>query len=64
MDQHAVDDNLGPYALAICTPILAIALILYCIRIISHTTPKFRLDYADYIVSFAIVRIISSPPLL
>ncbi|KAH8698134.1 hypothetical protein GQ44DRAFT_787261 [Phaeosphaeriaceae sp. PMI808] len=31
MDQHipTVDDNLGPHVLAICTPILAIALLLY-----------------------------------
>ena len=57
MDQHTptVDDNLGPHALGICTPILVIALLLYLVRIISRTTPKFRLDYVDYIVSLAVV---------
>ncbi|ORX97451.1 hypothetical protein BCR34DRAFT_166180 [Clohesyomyces aquaticus] len=56
MDRHTppVDDNLGPGALAICTPILAIALILYVTRVVSRTTPTNRLDFADYMVSLAV----------
>jgi len=56
-DQHTppVDDNLGPHALAICTPILVIALLLYVIRIIPRTTPKIKLNFADYLVSAAVV---------
>src|SRR4051812_22218860 len=58
MDQHTppVDDNLGPAALAICTPILALALLLYVVRVVSHMHPKIKLGYADYIVSLAVVR--------
>lgn len=62
MDQHTppVDDNLGPAALATCTPILALALLLYVVRVVSRTTPTIRLGYADYIVSLAVVSIASS----
>lgn len=62
MDQHTppVDNNLGPAALATCTPILALALLLYVVRIVSRMTPTIRLNYVDYIVSFAVVSISSS----
>lgn len=61
MDQHAppVDDNLGPTTLAICTPIFALALLLYVIRVFPRMTPTIKLGYADYIVSLAVVSIAS-----
>jgi hypothetical protein len=57
MDQQTppVDDDLGPVALAICTPMLAVALVLYGVRVVPRIRPKYRLDWADHIVSLAIV---------
>ena len=50
-----IDDNLGPGAVRICTPILVFGIIFYIIRIVTRVTPIYQLNITDYAISGAVV---------
>ncbi|KAE9367225.1 hypothetical protein N431DRAFT_548797 [Stipitochalara longipes BDJ] len=58
MDQQAQtlpNDSVGPKALAALTPILAIGILFYSIRIYTRVVPKYKLNAADWACTIAIV---------
>ncbi|KAH6957764.1 hypothetical protein BKA56DRAFT_662797 [Ilyonectria sp. MPI-CAGE-AT-0026] len=49
------NDSLGPAGLAICSPLFALGLILYAIRIVTRVRPTYKLRRADYVISAAVL---------
>ncbi|KAH7204883.1 uncharacterized protein BKA55DRAFT_600412 [Fusarium redolens] len=54
-DAHLPHDSLGPRALAIVTPFLIIAIIVFSVQIYTRVTPVYKLDASDYTISVAIL---------
>jgi hypothetical protein len=60
MDQQSRDvpnDSVGPKALAVLTPIFAIGILFYAVRIYTRIIPKYKLNFADWACTIAVVRI-------
>ncbi|KAH7148171.1 hypothetical protein EDB81DRAFT_932474 [Dactylonectria macrodidyma] len=49
------NSSVGPGGLAICSPLFALGLILYTIRIVTRVRPTYKLRCADYVISAAIL---------
>jgi hypothetical protein len=50
-----VNDSVGPKSLAVLTPILAIGILFYSIRIYTRVVPRYRLNAADWACTIAVV---------
>jgi hypothetical protein len=60
MDQqsrHVPNDSVGPKALTVLTPIFAIGILFYAVRIYTRVVPKYKLNVADWACTIATVRI-------
>ncbi|PMD29424.1 hypothetical protein L207DRAFT_405146, partial [Hyaloscypha variabilis F] len=49
------NDSVGPKALAALTPLLAIGMLFYAIRIYTRVVPKYKLNAADWACTMAVV---------
>ncbi|KAL5592354.1 hypothetical protein FOBRF1_013380 [Fusarium oxysporum] len=54
-DAHLPHDSLGPRALAIVTPFLIVAILVFSVRIYTRVTPVYKLDASDYTISVAVL---------
>ncbi|KAI3573670.1 hypothetical protein IWW34DRAFT_810295 [Fusarium oxysporum f. sp. albedinis] len=52
---HRPHDSLRPRALAIVTPFLIVAIIVFSVRIYTRVTPVYKLDASDYTISVAVL---------
>jgi hypothetical protein len=59
--ENLQNDSVGPKALTALTPLLAIGILFYAIRIYTRVVPKYKLNAADWACTMAVVRTPLSP---